>query len=215
LKIYLSVINDEVFVLSETDIAIDISYKLQLSEEHLLFFGLKSGGGFTNVDLTKAGAPENDLLFTANKSFFIPHIGAGFYLKHPKYYVTLSTPNFLKGKRYEKQGNVPIAVINDLHVYLGGGYTFEINENMDITPALMTRHVNGAPSSYDISSTVDLYKKMKFGLNYRIDETVSIYSLFTTVKKLKFGFSYDINTSKITNANKKGSVEFLLKYQWN
>jgi len=118
LGIGLSVINDEVFVLSETDIAIDISYKLQASEDHLLFFGLKSGGGFTNVDLTKVGAPENDLLFTANKSFFTPHIGAGFYLKHPKYYVTLSTPNFLNGKRYEKQGNAPIAVINDLHVYL-------------------------------------------------------------------------------------------------
>jgi len=86
---------------------------------------------------------------------------------------------------------------------------------MNITPALMTRHVNGAPSSYDIFSTVDLYKKMKFGLNYRIDETISLYSLFTTVKKLKFGLSYDINTSKITNANKKGSIELLLKYQWN
>ncbi len=210
----LSVVNDEVFVLQETDIAIDISYKLQLSETHLLYFGLKAGGGFTGVDLNKAGAPENDLLFARNENFFTPHVGAGFYLKHEKYYVTLSTPNFLNGKRYEKQGDVPIAVINDLHMYLGGGYTININENLDITPALMSRHVNGAPSSYDVSSTLDLYKKMKFGLNYRIDETVSIYSLFTTVKKLKFGFAYDINTSKLTNANKKGSIEFILKYQW-
>ncbi len=210
----LSVVNDEVFVLQETDIAIDISYKLQLSETHLLYFGLKSGAGFTHVDLTKTGAPENDPLFTSNKSFLTPHVGAGLYLKHEKYYLTLSTPNFLNGKRYEKQGNVPIAVINDLHVYLGGGYTFRINKNLDITPALMSRHVNGAPTSYDVSSTLDLYKRMKFGLNYRIDETVSIYSLFTTVKKLKFGFAYDINASKITNANTKGSIEMILKYQW-
>lgn len=215
LGIGMSIIHDKVFVLEETDITVDVSYKLQLSESHLLYFGLKAGGGFTNIDLTNAGAPENDPLFTENSSYFSPHLGAGFQLKHEKYYLSISTPNFLSGARYEKEGVVPTAVLNSLHFYLGGGYTFKINENLDITPALMTRHVSGAPSSYDISSTLDLYEKIKIGANYRVEETVSIYTLFTTTKKLRFGFAYDFNASEIRDANTSGSLELILKYQWN
>ena len=128
----ISIVNDKVFILSETDIAVDVSYKLKVSETHNLFFGVKAGGGFVNIDLNNAGAPGGDPLFTANQSFFNPHLGAGLYLKHKKYYVTISTPNFLNGKRYEKKGNTPKAAVDNMHLYLGTGYSFTINDNFEL-----------------------------------------------------------------------------------
>lgn len=214
LGIGVSVINDEVFVLQETDVAVDISYKLQLNETHQLYFGLKAGGGFVNIDLSKAGALANDPLFTQNQSFFNPHLGAGLYLKHKKYYVSISTPNFLNGKRYEKRGNTPRAAIQNMHAYLGAGYSFTITDNFELTPAFMLRHVNGAPNSYDISSSLKMYEKFIVGGNYRIDEMASIYSVIQVINKLNIGFAYDFTVSKVNQIHNNGSIEFMLKYQF-
>lgn len=211
----ISVISDEVFVLNETDIAVDISYKVQLSETHKLYFGLKAGGGFVSIDLSKSGAPGNDPLFTNNQSFFNPHVGAGLYLKHKNYYVTVSTPNFLSGKRYEKQGNRPAAAVDNAHWYLGTGYIFTINDNYTLTPAVMMRAVNGAPSSYDVSATLDMYNKFTAGANLRTGETLSLYALVKVLRnKVRFGFAYDMTTSQAKEVVNDGSLEFLVKYQF-
>ncbi len=208
-----SIIKDKVFVLKETDIAIDISYKLKLTETHDLFFGIKAGGGFVDINLSDTGAPGNDPLFAENQSFFNTHVGAGVYLKHKSYYLSLSTPNFLNGKRYEKEGNVPSKAVNNMHAYLGAGYIFTINSDFELTPALMLRHVKGTPVSYDLSSTLKMYNKISLGGNYRIDETVSIYTLLHLIdSKLKLGVAYDINATEIDAVGDQNSIEFLIKY---
>jgi len=98
---------------------------------------------------------------------------------------------------------------------LGAGYTFNLSNNFDITPSVMVRHVEGAPTSYDVSATAALYKKVKAGINYRIDESLSLYTLFNVVKELRLGFAYDITTSKVNQVNDNGSLEFMFRYQFN
>ena len=104
LGIGISLINDKVFILKQTDVAVDISYKIQMSEKTKLYFGLKAGGGFTNIDLSRANNQGIDPLFSENQDFFNPHIGAGINIQNEKYYISISTPNLLKGERYEKKG---------------------------------------------------------------------------------------------------------------
>jgi type IX secretion system PorP/SprF family membrane protein len=133
----ISLVRDQVFVLQETDITVDLSYKLQLSKKYDLFFGVKTGASIVNIDLTKAGASGNDPLFMQNQSFTNMQFGAGLYLKHKNYYVSISSPNFLTGKRYVKQGNAPKAAVDNLHMYYGAGYHFMINDNVQISPAIM------------------------------------------------------------------------------
>lgn len=209
-----SVINDRVFILDQTDIAIDISYRLRISEEINFYFGLKAGGGFTNIDLTKSNAPENDLLFSQNQSFFNPHLGAGIHIEHEKFYIAISTPNFLRGERYEKQGNIPMAAVDQSHFYLGGGYRFKINEQFILTPMFMMRTVQGAPASYDVGASLDIKNKFTLGTNIRIEESNSIYGLISVIEKLRLGFAHDIFTSDVANLNNKGSLEFILKYKF-
>lgn len=209
----ISVINDRVFVLNETDIAIDVSYRLQVGEKTNLYFGLKAGGGFTNVDLTRAFSGGNDPLFQENQDFFNPHVGAGINIQNEKFYISISTPNFLRGERYIKQGNTPSAAVDQSHFYLGGGYHFMLNENLTLTPRVMMRTVEGAPTSYDVGASLDIHNKFTAGTNYRVEEMVSIYGLFTVIDKLKLGAAYDITTSA-SLLNDDGSLEFILKYQF-
>lgn len=208
-----SLVRDQVFVLQETDITVDVSYKLKLTETHDLFFGVKTGASIVNIDLNKAGAIGNDPLFTRNQSFTNMQFGAGFYLQHDKYYVSISTPNFLTGKRYVKQGNAPRAAVDNLHMYYGLGYHFEINENVKLTPGLMHRSTQGAPSSTDINATVE-YNKIQAGMNYRVDEMYSVFTLFNIMDNVRFGAAYDFTTSKINQVNNNGSIEMMIRYQF-
>lgn len=210
----ISVINDRVFILNETDIAIDVSYKLQLGEKTNLYFGLKAGGGFTNIDLTRAFNGGNDPLFQENQDFFNPHLGAGINIQNEKFFISVSTPNFLRGERYIKQGNIPSAAVDQSHFYMGGGYNFTINDNLVLTPRVMMRIVEGAPTSYDVGASLDIQKKFIAGTNYRVDEMISLYGLFQVVDKLKLGAAYDITTSDVNLVNDDGSLELILKYQF-
>ncbi len=214
LGIGVSLINDRVFVLKQTDIALDISYKLQLSEQTNLYFGIKAGGGFTDINLANVQVQGNDPLFASNQNFFNPHVGAGLNIQNKKFYISISTPNFLQGERYEKQGNTPSVAVNNAHFYMGGGYHFALNDNLTLTPMFMVRSVEGAPSSYDVGSSLEINEKFIIGTNYRIDETASIYGLFQIINKLKLGAAYDITTSDVNLVNENGSLELILKYQF-
>jgi len=209
----ISLVRDQVFVLQETDITVDLSYKLQLSETHDLFFGVKTGASIVNINLNNAGARGSDPLFARNQSFINTQFGAGAYLKHQNYYLSISSPNFLNGTRYLKQGNAPRAAVDNLHMYYGAGYHFTINENVKITPAFMHRSTQGAPSSTDISAMVD-YNNIQAGMNYRVDEMYSVFTLFEIMDNVRFGAAYDFTTSNINQVNNNGSIEMLIRYQF-
>ena len=209
----ISLVRDQVFVLQETDLTVDLSYKLKLSETHDLFFGIKTGASIVNIDLNKAGAGSNDVLFMRNESFINMQFGAGAYLRHENYYVSISSPNFLNGERYIKHGNAPKAAVDNLHMYYGAGYHFKVNDNVKITPAFMHRSTQGAPSSTDINATVG-YNNIQAGMNYRVDEMYSVFALFDIMDNVRFGAAYDFTTSKVNEVNNNGSIEMLIRYQF-
>ena len=214
LGIGISLINDKVFILKQTDVDVDISYKIKLSEQTKLYFGLKAGGGFTNIDLTRAYDGGDDPLFLENQDFFNPHVGAGIHVQNEKFYITVSTPNFLKGKRYEKQGNAPTIAIDNSHFYLGTGVNLSLSENLMVTPMFMMRNVEGVPNSYDMGAAFDIHKKVIIGMNYRVKEMISSYTLLDVSDKLKFGVAYDVTMSDLYLVDQRGSIEFIFKYQF-
>ena len=214
LGIGISLINDKVFILKQTDVAVDISYKIKLSEQTKLYFGLKAGGGFTNIDLTRAYDGGDDPLFLENQDFFNPHVGAGIHVQNKNFYITVSTPNFLKGKRYEKQGNAPTVAIDNSHFYLGTGVNLSLSENLMVTPMFMMRNVEGVPNSYDMGAAFDIHKKVIIGMNYRVKEMISSYTLLDVSDKLKFGVAYDVTMSDLYLVDQRGSIEFIFKYQF-
>ena len=214
LGIGISLINDKVFILKQTDVAVDISYKIKLSEQTKLYFGLKAGGGFTNIDLTRAYDGGDDPLFLENQDFFNPHVGAGIHVQNENFYITVSTPNFLKGKRYEKQGNAPTVAIDNSHLYIGTGVNLSLSENLMVTPMFMMRNVEGVPNSYDMGAAFDIHKKIIIGMNYRVKEMISSYTLLNVSDKLKFGVAYDVTMSDLYLVDQRGSIEFIFKYQF-
>ncbi|MBL4746141.1 MAG: type IX secretion system membrane protein PorP/SprF [Flavobacteriaceae bacterium] len=213
LGIGLSVVNDEVFVLKETDVTLDVSYHIKLNEAYVLYFGLKGGGSFVNIDLTRANV-ENDPLFSENQSFFNPTMGAGLYLKNEKFYLTLSTPNFLSGERYEKEGNVPIAATDELHLYVGGGYNLDLTEKITFIPSVMMRYINGVENAYDLAATFDFNQKVQAGINVRLNEAVAIFAMTKVIDQMQFGVAYEKSTEQSRDFTGTGTFEALLRFRF-
>ncbi|MBL4746632.1 MAG: type IX secretion system membrane protein PorP/SprF [Flavobacteriaceae bacterium] len=213
LGIGLSVVNDEVFVLKETDITLDLSYHIKLNEDYLLYFGLKGGGSFITIDLTRANV-QNDPLFTENQSFFNPTMGAGLYLKNEKFYLTLSTPNFLSGERYEKEGNVPVAATDELHLYVGGGYNLELTEKITFMPSIMMRYIDGVENAYDLAGTFDFNQKVQAGINVRLNEAIAIFAMTKVIDQMQFGVAYEKSTEQSRDYTGTGTFEALLRFRF-
>lgn len=204
----ISVVNDKVFVLKETDIYADFSYKLPINIETDLFLGLKAGGSMINIDLISLGI--NDPLFSEDVNKFNPNLGMGAYLKGEKYFVNISVPALLSSKRYEKEGVLVTKATDKAHFYMGAGYQFSFSESVDFTASTLTRIVEGAPLSIDITGLVAIQEKTEIGISYRFNESISAIAMFKYLDWFQFGYAYEHTTSPVGDYN-NGSHELLLK----
>lgn len=202
----LSIVNDKVFVLSETHVYADFSYSIYPTEASTLAFGLKVGGSFLDVNLLELGI-ENDNLFSENLNEFNPNIGAGAFYYTNRFYASVSTVNILQTKHYNKSNAVVSSASDEMIFYLSSGYVFDLSDDFKIRPSVMLRVVNGSPLSTDISTSVLWLDKLEFGISHRINESISGLFQLRLTDNLKVGYTYDAITSNLSNYN-NGSHEF-------
>ncbi|MEW7290754.1 PorP/SprF family type IX secretion system membrane protein [Aquimarina sp. 2304DJ70-9] len=210
----LSIVNDQVFVLEETHLYADFSYKIQVGNDLNLYAGVKAGGTFLNVDLNALDI-DDDPLFAENVSNFNPNIGVGFYLKAPQYYVTVSAPSLLKNDRFEREGVVPVSASDDVSFFLGGGGDFVISRSLDNTfklrPSTLIRAVNGSPISIDLTASGVFNDRFELGANYRLDESVTFFITAGFIDSvLHFGYAYEYTTTDVGTYN-NGTHEIIMK----
>ncbi len=205
--IAVNVFSNKYIVSNRINISADVSYNVQLAEETKLYFGLKLGGGFYNVDLANVVTPFPDPNFSENINAFNTHLGFGVYVVNPTYYFTASTPNFIRENIGKNR------TTEKTNFYVGGGYHFKINDNLTLTPRAMMHLLGTFENSYDIGASVEIQKKFTLGTNYRVDEMITFYGLFDVVENLRFGFSYDTITSSFGASNLNGSLDIILKYR--
>ncbi len=158
----LSVINSSVFVLNETDIFADFSYRLQLREKLDLFLGLKAGGAAGNIDLAEIGL-DNDPIFSENVSVFNPNVGVGAYLRGERYFINISALALLKTGRYEKESGIVTQAADKMQFFMGTGYHLSLTRDLTFTPYFLTRMISEVPFSMDTSGTFDLYDVLELG----------------------------------------------------
>jgi len=204
-------VSDRVFIQKETNVFVNFSYKLSFGENKNLFLGLKAGGSMFEVDFTRL--QTQDVINQGEVSKFNPNFGIGAYYKADKYFVSLSAPRILKAERYEEISGGAQKATDVTLVMFGGGYFYDLNENIQLIPALMTRYIQGAPFGLDFSASARFYKKFELGGSYRLNDSMSVMASFEVAKMLDLGFAYDFATSDIKEQT-SGGPEFLLKLKF-
>lgn len=208
----LTVVNDQIGVNSNTDVALSYAYTLKTGTSSTLSFGLTASMRLVQSDFSEISTTIVDPEFQSNTpTLVMPNFKFGTYFRTEKFYVGIALPNLLKNEiiySNEFSGNTSFD-LSDWHFYLHSGYSWEINENLDLNSSVLFKHVSGAPFQVDINSILAIKKKFGFGFNYRTSQELSGLLRFRLNPMLEFGYAYDFNFSELANFS-SGSHELML-----
>ncbi|MEE1897519.1 type IX secretion system membrane protein PorP/SprF [Flavobacterium rakeshii] len=218
----LSVINDEIGPVKETNVYADFSYTLNLGGEHRLALGLKAGTTFHDVglfsDIGNGNVPDqNDPAFQENVNNTYFNVGAGFFYYTQKYYLAFSVPNMLNSKHLDitADNNQGYKFGSEVqHYFLTGGYVFQLSENVKLKPSFMLK------SAFDVSPSIDgslnalFFERFEIGATYRIDDSFGGMVNYRITPNLRLGYAYDHIVSDL-NITTPSSHEIMLLFDLN
>lgn len=209
-----TVINDKTFIESQVNLMANFSYKVALTQETNLFFGVSAGANSykVNTDGLFTFGISSDPSLTNLDNSFNPNIGAGVHLQGEKFFLSYSIPKLLTSDRLENTNGTARLNQERLHMYLAGGYDIRIGMETVLKPSVMTRYIDSSPLSIDLTGAIEFSEKFEFGATYRFEEAVGGYMLVQAARWVQIGYSYQSPTnspvSKITN----GSHEIFIKF---
>jgi type IX secretion system PorP/SprF family membrane protein len=217
----LSVINDKIGPVEETNVYADFSYTLNLGGEHRLALGIKAGLTFHDVglytDIGQNNVPDpDDPAFSenSNKTYF--NVGAGFFYYTDNYYVAFSVPNLLKSKHLDikDDGQERKFGSETQHYFLTAGYVFQLNDNIKFKPSAMLKSAIDVSPSLDVSANFLFYERFEIGATYRLDDSFGAMVNFAITPNLRVGYAYDHIISDL-NVTTPSSHEVLLLFDLN
>src|SRR5690606_3629449 len=119
---------------SENVFNVNTAYKITLNNDLNISFGLKMG--FDHLNFSALGSNvSNDPLFQ-NENKTVLNIGAGVFLFKQHYYVGLSSPNLIPS---DLDVNSSIVYKDKAHVFLMGGYVFDVNNDLKLKPSTVIK----------------------------------------------------------------------------
>ena len=213
LGVGISAISDRIGPVQENNVYADISYTLDLGGKHRLALGVKGGVTMLQNNLRSEifnNVPDPDdpaFAFDESSSFF--NVGAGAFYYTDKYYIGLSVPNFLQNTYIEKDNRKFGSEV--MHMFLTGGYVFDLNEDWKLKPSTMIKMATNSPLSVDGSVNAMWNNKLEFGLTYRLDDSFGAMVNYAVMSNLRIGYAYDYIVSDLRVAA-SGSHEIIILF---
>jgi type IX secretion system PorP/SprF family membrane protein len=195
-------------VLRRTGVNLFYNIKVKVTENGVLGLGFKGGfynntKNLTNVDL--GPVPGYDLAFASNINKIVPQLGTGVYYNDDHFYLGVSMPDVIT---FLNKQDKNIYQVVDNHFFLTSGYSFNVNEDLEIKPSVMLKAAKGAPLAIDYNTNVWLKNKIGVGVSYRKKESVLALLELQANPKLRIGYAYDMPF------NKPNSHELFLRFEF-
>lgn len=195
--------------LSENIFNINAAYKINLKNNLNLSFGLKAGFEHLNFSAIGSNVITDPLYGNTNKT--VLNIGAGVFLFDNNYYAGISSPNLIPNNLSIDDN---VVYNTKQHVFLIGGYVFDVGSDFKLKPSTVVKYVGGSPLSFDVSANVLYLNRFELGMSYRYQDAISGLLGINITPDLRIGYAYDFNTSKLKTFN-NGSHEFILLYRFD
>lgn len=177
----------------------DYSYRLLLNKKQYIAMGLRGGAAMYSANFSELYAVNADDEFIAEdiQSKIMANFGFGLCYKTENYFVSLSAPKMLKNKLDGNGNQISSCSRLNQHFYLIGGYTLQINKDLQIEPALIGKFVGGAPISFDIGTNATFKEIITAGVLYRVGDAVGVLFQYNFNNTFKFGYAIDCSISSI------------------
>ena len=216
-----SVVHDNIGdgVVQETYLDAAVSYTIDVSQSAKLSFGLKAGGSLLSLDFSGLLNFDQEPVDQENiDNQFAPNFGVGVYYHTDRFYAGLSAPNLLETEYFDNDAQdsneIQFLSTERINLYFITGYVFDLNYNLKLKPALLTKAVTGAPLQVDLSATFLYNEKFSFGAAYRWDAAVSGLIGFQLSEQLMLGLAYDRETTALGGTQfNDGTFEIFIRWE--
>lgn len=207
-------------LVSSTALFGDYSYTITYPGERYMAFGLKAGVRLYQSLLSQVNLGNGELIDPAFQgdivSRLLPNAGVGVYFSSPDYYFGLSVPGLIANKIMEEDYETGAASREQLHMYMMGGYVFDINRILKFKPYFMLRVTPNAPLSIDLTGQIVFIEKFWLGATYRFGNSIGAMTQVQVNDQLRFGYAYDIATNGIGGGQyNTGTHEIMLTFDFS
>ena len=212
----LSLLHDKIGVTEQTGLYADYSYRLIMGLDRVLAFGLKAGVNFYQAGLTdlvtvQPGDPV--FAYDVNRSF-LPNFGVGAFYYSDKFYAGLAVPKIIRNVINREGVATEHLSREEIHVFFMSGMVININRSVKFKPCFLTKFVNGAPLTFDLTGQFIFYDRLRVGALYRMNDSFGGMVQMQVSPNLRIGYSYDLTTTRLGMFN-NGTHEVMVGYNFN
>lgn len=192
-----------------------VAYQQPLNENGLTLGGGLSGNlmqysvDFSKLVFQQGGDPQTS---DSQEGKLGGDVNIGTYLRGNNFFVGLSL-NQLLATKYNFFGDQE-SLQNSRHLYLSGGYRFDINDDFAISPSILMKYVSPVKPQFELTATAIFKKQFWGGLSYRTEDAFAIMAGAYLTNGFNIAYSYDITTSGL-NSVSSGSHEITLGFDFN
>ena len=185
----ISIISDEIFIEKQTFISLDFSYKLNLDQDKLLYFGIKGGLNSFKANTTNltAYSPMSDPA-KKDMSRLNPNVGVGMLFKNNQHWFSMALPRLFNVNRNEE---IFLNAKDRVHFYMAGGTSFKLNEEINLEPKFIHRSAQGIEAITEGVLAANYKNKFDFGLGFRTGNVVSIKMNIDMGDIFSLSYAYD------------------------
>ncbi len=207
----LHVVNDNLGALTNLEIQGSYAYHIAIRNAKLSI-GIRGGVYTQTTDFDKYRwyDPDDPLRQSGKESQFRPDLAAGVYYRAEKYYLGISANHLMKSKF--NYGNDSLQNALETHLYFIGGYDYQLNYDIVISPSLLVK-TDLNTYSFDVSLLATFREKLWGGLSFRQSEAMIAMIGYSFLRdnsfRVGYGFDYIIKAQEAKNAT---SHEILLSY---
>lgn len=202
------IFNDRNGIINRTGMQLTYGYHINFDGKYQLSFGLSFTGYQFRIDdqNTLVLDPDDPLLTSNKKNFFVPDANAGIYISGQGLYGGLSITELFGSSI--KLGKNKFENYQSLrHFYLLGGYKWAVSKQIFLEPSFLTR---GTINTVELDLTAKILYQRDYwlGITYRTNKTLVFMAGFN-VQEFYMGYAYDASLGAI-QAYGGGSHEIML-----
>ncbi len=206
----LGLINDETAEFRNTSVQLYTAYKLMVSSTAQLSMGLSGSINTVSQRLAETLVLQEENLFSRNLQETNANFGVGFHFQEQKWWAGVSIP-YILNQTYEE--NTISLFDQRRHVYLQGGYRFDLSSKVALEPTILTKLVSGGIPDINITTVAWYNDRIAGGLGWRNQESINMIFQAKLNQGIMFGYAVDMIVDKDLSQLAGSSHEIVLVFR--
>jgi type IX secretion system PorP/SprF family membrane protein len=205
--------NDRVFVENKSQVTLDYSYKLKLSNSSYLSLGLKAGGRFFNVDINNVPRiySEANQSISEPGNYFSPILGAGVSYISKKGFLGVAVPGLLNSMALNTNQEWELTSRDYTYLHVSGGIYLNLSDKFSVNPSLIYRSNPRQPDLFNSIIETDYNDRFTLGSVYTNNSTMAFFFKLKSKKGFHIGYGYEFSSASDMQAIKNSTHELMLR----